>query len=76
MFEVSRVLVSRTTNARHPDVRIAQSLLAGFSPTSPGTIDGIAGTKFDASAKAWQRSEGLTADGAIGSKSWPRLEDA
>lgn len=76
VFEVSRVLVSRTTNARHPDVRIAQSLLAGFSPTSPGTIDGIAGTKFDASAKAWQRSEGLTADGAIGSKSWPRLEDA
>lgn len=75
-MQVSRVLVSARTNDRHPDVRIAQGLLTAFSPVSPGAADGIAGPQFDASARAWQTSAGLVADGALGAKSWPKLEDA
>lgn len=76
IMQISRVQVSAKQNQKHPDVRIAQSLLAGFSPTSPGSIDGIAGAKFDASAKAFQKKAGLVADGIVGAKTWSRLEDA
>lgn len=75
-MQITRVTVSEKHNPKHGDVRIAQSLLAGFSPTSPGTIDGVAGPKFAASAKAYQKKEGLTQDGIVGPATWAALEDA
>ncbi|WP_405846156.1 DUF1906 domain-containing protein [Streptomyces niveus] len=53
-------------------VKAAQCLLdaAGFDP---GTPDGIFGSATATAARNFQTSKGLTADGAVGSKTWTAL---
>ena len=54
------------------DVAIVQYKLAreGYNV---GTVDGIAGAKFDASVKAYQRNKGLLVDGKVGINTWNSL---
>lgn len=53
-------------------VKAAQCLLdaAGFDP---GTPDGIFGSATTTAARNFQTSKGLTADGAVGAKTWTAL---
>ncbi len=54
------------------DVRECQALLCthGFNTT----VDGVFGAGTTAQVKAFQASEGLTADGIVGAKTWAALE--
>lgn len=54
------------------DVAIVQYKLAreGYAV---GTVDGIAGAKFDAAVKAYQRNKGLLVDGKVGINTWNSL---
>lgn len=65
------VTVSRQKNNRHAVVRPIQKYLnsIGFNC---GTVDGIAGVKFDSAVKAFQRANGCVVDGEItkGNKTW------
>jgi peptidoglycan hydrolase-like protein with peptidoglycan-binding domain len=45
-------------------------LRAGFDP---GPVDGKLGKKTKAAVKAFQRKQGLTADGVVGEKTWSAL---
>lgn len=58
------VTVSKTKNNRHAVVKPIQKYLntLGFSC---GVEDGIAGTKFDAAVKAYQKANGCVADGEL-----------
>lgn len=58
------VTVSKTKNNRHAVVKPIQKYLnaLGFSC---GVEDGIAGAKFDASVKAYQKANGCVADGEL-----------
>ena len=71
---ITRPTVSATENDRHPDVRLAQGLLLAAGQ-DPGPIDGIAGRKFTNAATAFQRVNGLVADGVVGPQTWAILED-
>ena len=68
------VTVSKTKNNRHAVVRPLQKYLnsIGFNC---GTVDGIAGIKFDAAVKAFQRANGCVVDGEITSQknTWEKL---
>jgi len=75
-FDVGRVTVAQTENDRHPDVRRAQGLLSAYSPVAPGSVDGIAGPRFDRSVREFQSLKGLAADGVVGEKTWRALEGA
>ena len=65
------VTVSKTKNNRHAVVKPIQKYLntLGFSC---GIEDGIAGTKFDAAVKAYQKANGCVTDGELtkGGKTW------
>jgi hypothetical protein len=76
IFEIGRVLVSQRINDFHPDVRRAQGLLAAYSAVGPGSMDGVAGPKFDKSVRAFQQQKGLTVDGEVGEITWRALEGA
>lgn len=58
--------------SRGTDVAIVQYKLAreGYNV---GTVDGIAGAKFDAAVKAYQRNKGLLVDGKVGINTWNSL---
>ncbi len=43
VLQIGRVLVSENVNDVHPEVRLAQGLLAAYSPAKPGAFDGVAG---------------------------------
>jgi murein L,D-transpeptidase YcbB/YkuD len=38
-----------------------------------GTVDGIAGSKFDKAVKAYQKNKGLLVDGKVGTSTWNKL---
>lgn len=65
------ITVSRTKNNHHLIVWPIQKYLnsIGFDC---GTVDGIAGVKFDSAVKAYQKAKGCVADGEItkGKKTW------
>ena len=73
-MQITRVQISQHENEKHPDVKIVQSLLTGFSPVSPGDIDGIYGPKSNASAESFQDQEDIVNDGIVGPKTWAELE--
>lgn len=58
------ITVSKTKNRKHKIVRIIQKYL-NFIGYNCGTVDGIAGTKFDAAVKSYQRVNGCVVDGEI-----------
>ena len=68
------VTVSKTKNNRHAVVKPIQKYLntLGFSC---GVEDGIAGAKFDAAVKAYQKTNGCVADGEITAQklTWKKL---
>lgn len=68
------VTVSKTKNNRHAVVKPIQKYLntLGFSC---GVEDGIAGAKFDAAVKAYQKSNGCVIDGEITAQktTWKKL---
>lgn len=65
------ITVSKTKNNRHLIVWPIQKYLnsIGFDC---GTVDGIAGVKFDSAVKAYQKAKGCVVDGEItkGQKTW------
>lgn len=54
------------------EVKTLQRLLNTMGHTC-GSVDGVIGSKTVASIKAFQKSEGLTADGIVGAKTWDAL---
>lgn len=64
--------VSATKNPRHPVVAAVQKRLYELGYTQVGTIDGIAGPKFDAAVKAFQKDHNCVIDGELtaGNKTW------
>lgn len=58
---------------RGSDVTTLQTALsrAGYSP---GTIDGVFGTRTETAVKNFQRAMGLTVDGIVGRRTWAALE--
>lgn len=69
------VTVSATKNSRHPMVRTAQERLRQLGYSQVGEIDGIAGPKFTAAVKAFQRDHGCVVDGELtaGCRTWKEL---
>ena len=69
------VTVSAGVNRTHPVVEIIQKRLAALGYTQVGEADGIAGAKFTAAVKAFQKDNGCTADGEITArnKTWRKL---
>lgn len=63
--------VSKTKNRKHAVVEPLQKYLK-FLGFDCGTVDGVAGLKFDKASKAWAKANGCTADGEFtnGGKSW------
>ena len=58
------VTISKTKNNRHAVVKPLQTYL-NFLGYNCGTVDGIAGTKFDVAVKAFQKDNGCVVDGEI-----------
>ena len=68
------VTVSKKKNNRHAVVKPLQRYLNALGYNC-GTVDGVAGSKFDSAAKAYQKANGCTADGVITAKqkTWRKL---
>lgn len=68
------VTVSATKNRKHAVVKPIQKRLNALGYKC-GTADGIAGTKFTAAVKKFQKANGCTADGEITArrKTWQKL---
>ena len=68
------VTVSRYKNNRHAVVKPLQKYLNALGYNC-GTVDGIAGSKFNTAAKTWAKANGCTADGEFtkGGKSWKHI---
>lgn len=68
------VTVSKTKNNRHAVVKPIQKYLNVLGYNC-GTVDGIAGVKFDSAIKAYQKANGCVADGEITAKknTWKSL---
>lgn len=68
------VTVSRSKNSRHAVVRPLQRYLNSMGHDC-GTVDGIAGVKFDSAVKAYQKANGCISDGEITAKktTWRKL---
>lgn len=66
------VTLSRYVNRTHPAVLPVQKRLAALGYSQVGQADGIAGAKFDAAVRAFQRDSGCVVDGELtaGNKSW------
>lgn len=69
------VTLSARTNNRHAAVKAVQKRLAELGYTQVGVADGIAGSKFTAAVKAFQKDNGCWADGVITAKNktWKKL---
>lgn len=67
--------VSAAANPRHGVVRPVQQRLAALGYSQVGAADGIAGPKFTAAVKAFQKAEGCVEDGELtaGNRTWKRL---
>jgi len=76
-IDVSRLLVSQSTNDYAPDVSILQGLLIshGYSLERHG-VDGVFGPETRGRLEAYQRDHGLTADGIAGVDTWTSIEIA
>lgn len=59
------------TNSRGEQVKTLQRLLLGFGYDLK--IDGVFGTITDRHVRAFQRKNGLSADGIVGAKTWNKL---
>ena len=59
--------------SRGPDVRLLQSILNRIGYTA-GTVDGVFGGQTYQAVLAFQRNNGLTADGVVGPATWNVLE--
>lgn len=68
------VTVSKTKNSKHAVVKPLQTYL-NYLGYNCGTVDGIAGTKFDTAVKAFQKANGCVVDGEITAKAstWKKL---
>ena len=68
------VTVSKSKNSKHAVVKPLQKYLNALGYNC-GTVDGIAGSKFDSAAKAWQKANGCVADGEFtkGGKSYRKI---
>lgn len=66
--------VSRSKNNRHAVVKPLQRYLSAQGYPA-GTADGVAGAKFDAAVKAYQKAHGCIADGEVTAKknTWKSL---
>lgn len=60
--------------AQGDDVRAMQLALVGHGYT-PGECDGIFGKRTEAAVKAFQKAQGLSADGICGPKTWAALTE-
>lgn len=69
------VTLSAGRNNKHPAVRAVQRRLEVLGYTQVGIIDGIAGPKFTAAVKAFQKDHGCITDGEItaGCRTWRKL---
>ncbi|MBO5836764.1 MAG: peptidoglycan-binding protein, partial [Oscillospiraceae bacterium] len=69
------VTLSAKKNRTHAAVKPVQKRLAALGYKQVGAADGIAGAKFTAAVKAFQKDNGCTADGEItaGNKTWKKL---
>lgn len=68
------ITVSARTNRTHPVVGVIQTYLNVLGYNC-GAVDGIAGPKFTAAVKAYQKANGCVADGEITArnKTWKKL---
>lgn len=68
------VTISASKNRTHAVVKAVQKRLAALG-YEVGTVDGIAGAKFDKAVKSFQNDNGCTADGEITAKkkTWKKL---
>lgn len=68
------ITVSKTVNRKHPIVKFIQKYLNVLGYNC-GTVDGIAGNKFDAAVRAYQKAKGCIIDGEItaGKNTWRTL---
>lgn len=68
------ITISKVKNNRHAVVKYLQKYLNALGYNC-GSEDGIAGTKFDATVKAYQKANGCVSDGEITAKgkTWKRL---
>lgn len=66
--------VSKTKNNKHAVVKPLQKYLNSLGYDC-GTVDGIAGVKFDSAVKAFQKANGCTSDGEFtkNGKSWKKI---
>ncbi|MBE6976602.1 MAG: hypothetical protein E7439_05345 [Ruminococcaceae bacterium] len=66
------VTLAAWKNPRHPAVKIVQRRLSDLGYAQVGAADGIAGKKFTAAVKAFQKDNGCVVDGEItaGCKTW------
>ena len=67
--------LSAVKNDTHPLIAVVQSRLSRLGYNQVGVIDGIAGPKFTAAVKAFQKDNGCVVDGEItaGNKTWRKL---
>lgn len=67
--------LSSEKNDTHPMVKVVQERLYEIGYTQVGTADGIAGPKFTAAVKAFQKDNDCWTDGEItaGNKTWRKL---
>src|SRR4051812_41184528 len=56
-------------------VRQLQSALHGLG-YNPGAIDGQFGSRTEAAVKAFQRAQGIAADGVVGDITWLNIDEA
>lgn len=66
-------LISWRHHSRHAAVYFIQQELLELGYTEIGQADGIAGPKFDAAVKHFQRKQDLSQDGIIGPNTWGKL---
>lgn len=69
------VTVSKKKNNRHAVVKPLQKYLYTLGYIEVGTVDGIAGSKFDSAVKHFQKDNGCVQDGEITArnKTWKKL---
>jgi hypothetical protein len=66
-------VLRRADQQKRPNahVKVFQTQLIKRGLTSIGSPDGYFGPKLETAVKAWQKRQGLGADGVVGPKTWP-----